>query len=71
MLYHKWWAVKEWAATAYKQWALSSEQQKILSKHEIVLKVKECAEFDSTVAHVVSDDEAKSPLKCVLGILSG
>jgi BRCA1-associated RING domain protein 1 len=71
VLYHKWWAVKEWAATAYKQWALSSEQQKILSKHEIVLKVKECAEFDSTVAHVVSDDEAKSPLKCVLGILSG
>ncbi|XP_012969106.1 BRCA1-associated RING domain protein 1 isoform X2 [Mesocricetus auratus] len=51
---------------------LSSQQQKMLSKLETVLKVKRCAEFDSTVTHViVPDDEAQSTLKCMLGILNG
>ncbi|EDM01085.1 rCG41502 [Rattus norvegicus] len=44
----------------------------MLSKHEIDLKPKECAELYSTIAHViVSDDEAQRPLKCMFGILSG
>ncbi|XP_005361474.1 BRCA1-associated RING domain protein 1 [Microtus ochrogaster] len=51
---------------------LSSQQQKMLSKLETVLKAKKCAEFDSTVTHViVPDDEAQSTLKCMLGILNG
>ncbi|GAB1285062.1 BRCA1-associated RING domain protein 1 [Apodemus speciosus] len=52
---------------------LSSQQQKMLSKLEkTVLKAKRCAEFDSTVTHViVPDEEAQSTLKCMLGILSG
>ncbi|KAL6049546.1 hypothetical protein STEG23_021085 [Scotinomys teguina] len=51
---------------------LSSQQQKMLSKLEVVLKAKKCAEFDSTVTHViVPDGEAQSTLKCMLGILSG
>lgn len=51
---------------------LSSQQQKLLSKLETVLKAKKCAEFDSTVTHViVPDEEAQSTLKCMLGILNG
>lgn len=51
---------------------LSSQQQKMLSKLETVLKAKKCMEFDSTVTHViVPDEEAQSTLKCMLGILSG
>ncbi|XP_017651738.2 BRCA1-associated RING domain protein 1 isoform X1 [Nannospalax galili] len=51
---------------------LSSEQQKMLSKLATILKAKKCAEFDSTVTHViVPDEEAQSTLKCMLGILNG
>ncbi|XP_038940102.1 BRCA1-associated RING domain protein 1 isoform X2 [Rattus norvegicus] len=51
---------------------LSSQQQKLLSKLETVLKAKKCAEFDNTVTHViVPDEEAQSTLKCMLGILNG
>ncbi|XP_036029375.1 BRCA1-associated RING domain protein 1 isoform X4 [Onychomys torridus] len=51
---------------------LSSQQQKMLSKLEALLKAKKCAEFDSTVTHViVPDGEAQSTLKCMLGILNG
>ncbi|XP_060224573.1 BRCA1-associated RING domain protein 1 isoform X3 [Meriones unguiculatus] len=51
---------------------LSSQQQEMLSKLEKVLKAKKCAEFDSTVTHViVPEEEAQSTLKCMLGILNG
>ncbi|XP_036898028.1 BRCA1-associated RING domain protein 1, partial [Sturnira hondurensis] len=51
---------------------LSSEQQKKLSDLAAILKVKKCAEFDSTVTHViVPGDTVQSTLKCMLGILSG
>ncbi|XP_047403444.1 BRCA1-associated RING domain protein 1 isoform X1 [Sciurus carolinensis] len=51
---------------------LSSEQQKMLSELAAVLKAKKCAEFDSTVTHViVPGDEVQSTLKCMLGILNG
>ncbi|XP_059133995.1 BRCA1-associated RING domain protein 1 [Peromyscus eremicus] len=51
---------------------LSSQQQKMLGKLEALLKAKKCAEFDSTVTHViVPDGEAQSTLKCMLGILNG
>ncbi|XP_048200132.1 BRCA1-associated RING domain protein 1 [Perognathus longimembris pacificus] len=51
---------------------LSSEQQKMLSELAVILKAKKCAEFDSTVTHVVvPGDEAQSTLKCMLGILNG
>ncbi|KAI5152627.1 Brca1-Associated Ring Domain Protein 1 [Manis pentadactyla] len=51
---------------------LSSEQQKMLSELAAILKVKKCAEFDSTVTHViVPGDTVQSTLKCMLGILSG
>ena len=37
-----------------------------------ILKAKKCAEFDSTVTHViVPGDTVQSTLKCMLGILSG
>nr|XP_058908770.1 BRCA1-associated RING domain protein 1 isoform X3 [Kogia breviceps] len=51
---------------------LSSEQQKMLSDLAAILKAKKCAEFDSTVTHViVPGDTVQSTLKCMLGILSG
>ncbi|KAF6112870.1 BRCA1 associated RING domain 1 [Phyllostomus discolor] len=51
---------------------LSSEQQKKLSDLATILKVKKCAEFDSTVTHViVPGDTVQSTLKCMLGILGG
>ncbi|KAK2490584.1 hypothetical protein MC885_007922 [Smutsia gigantea] len=51
---------------------LSSEQHKMLSELAAILKVKKCAEFDSTVTHViVPGDTVQSTLKCMLGILSG
>ncbi|XP_052491881.1 BRCA1-associated RING domain protein 1 [Budorcas taxicolor] len=51
---------------------LSSEQQKMLSELVTILKAKKCAEFDSTVTHViVPGDTVQSTLKCMLGILSG
>ncbi|XP_021586407.2 BRCA1-associated RING domain protein 1 isoform X1 [Ictidomys tridecemlineatus] len=51
---------------------LSSEQQKMLSELATILKAKKCAEFDSTVTHViVPGDEVQSTLKCMLGILNG
>ncbi|XP_055429363.1 BRCA1-associated RING domain protein 1 isoform X5 [Bubalus kerabau] len=51
---------------------LSSEQQKMLSELATILKAKKCAEFDSTVTHViVPGDTVQSTLKCMLGILSG
>uniref|UniRef100_A0A8C5V2G0 BRCA1-associated RING domain protein 1 n=1 Tax=Microcebus murinus TaxID=30608 RepID=A0A8C5V2G0_MICMU len=51
---------------------LSSEQQNMLSELATVLKAKKCAEFDSTVTHViVPGDVVQSTLKCMLGILSG
>ncbi|KAM5327823.1 BRCA1-associated RING domain protein 1 [Glossophaga mutica] len=51
---------------------LSSEQQKKLSDLATILKVKKCAEFDSTVTHViVPGDTVQSTLKCMLGILNG
>ncbi|XP_031223711.1 BRCA1-associated RING domain protein 1 isoform X2 [Mastomys coucha] len=50
---------------------LSSQQQKMLSQLEAVLKAKRCAQFDSTVTHVIVPDEAQSTLKCMLGILNG
>ncbi|XP_054442151.1 BRCA1-associated RING domain protein 1 isoform X2 [Pteronotus mesoamericanus] len=51
---------------------LSSEQQKKLSQLAAILKVKKCAEFDSTVTHViVPGDTVQSTLKCMLGILGG
>ncbi|XP_068399888.1 BRCA1-associated RING domain protein 1 isoform X1 [Eschrichtius robustus] len=51
---------------------LSSEQQKMLSELAAILKAKKCAEFDSTVTHViVPGDTVQSTLKCMLGILSG
>ncbi|XP_051010093.1 BRCA1-associated RING domain protein 1 [Acomys russatus] len=50
---------------------LSSQQQNMLSKLETVLKAKRCAEFDSTVTHVIVPEEAQSTLKCMLGILNG
>ncbi|KAF0871845.1 BRCA1-associated RING domain protein 1 [Crocuta crocuta] len=51
---------------------LSSEQQKMLSELAVILKAKKCAEFDSTVTHViVPGDTAQSTLKCMLGILNG
>ena len=38
----------------------------------MILKAKKCAEFDSTVTHIiVPGDTAQSTLKCMLGILSG
>ncbi|XP_008590587.1 PREDICTED: BRCA1-associated RING domain protein 1 isoform X1 [Galeopterus variegatus] len=51
---------------------LSSEQQKMLSELTAILKAKKCAEFDSTVTHViVPGDTVQSTLKCMLGILNG
>ncbi|KAL2775044.1 BRCA1-associated RING domain protein 1 isoform 1 [Daubentonia madagascariensis] len=51
---------------------LSSEQQKMLSELAAILKAKKCAEFDSTVTHViVPGDAVQSTLKCMLGILNG
>ncbi|XP_036176025.1 BRCA1-associated RING domain protein 1 isoform X2 [Myotis myotis] len=51
---------------------LSSEQQKMLSELAAILKAKKCAEFDSTVTHVIiSGDTVQSTLKCMLGILNG
>ncbi|XP_069873868.1 BRCA1-associated RING domain protein 1 [Dipodomys merriami] len=51
---------------------LSSEQQSLLSELAEILKAKKCAEFDSTVTHViVPGDQAQSTLKCMLGILNG
>ncbi|XP_055967791.1 BRCA1-associated RING domain protein 1 [Sorex fumeus] len=51
---------------------LSSEQQNMLSELAAVLKAKKCAEFDSTVTHViVPGDTVQSTLKCMLGILNG
>ncbi|XP_058520956.1 BRCA1-associated RING domain protein 1 [Ochotona princeps] len=51
---------------------LSSEQQKMLDELTIILKAKKCAEFDSTVTHVIVPDGAvQSTLKCMLGILNG
>ncbi|XP_070314715.1 BRCA1-associated RING domain protein 1 isoform X2 [Odocoileus virginianus] len=51
---------------------LSSEQQKMLSELAAILKAKKCAEFDSTVTHViVPGDTVQNTLKCMLGILSG
>ncbi|XP_058156161.1 BRCA1-associated RING domain protein 1 isoform X2 [Dasypus novemcinctus] len=51
---------------------LSSEQQKMLGELAAILKVKKCAEFDSTVTHViVPGDTVQSTLKCMLGILNG
>ncbi|XP_059871534.1 BRCA1-associated RING domain protein 1 [Delphinus delphis] len=51
---------------------LSSEQQQMLSELAAILKAKKCAEFDSTVTHViVPGDTVQSTLKCMLGILSG
>ncbi|XP_031307683.2 BRCA1-associated RING domain protein 1 [Camelus dromedarius] len=51
---------------------LSSEQQKMLNELAAILKAKKCAEFDSTVTHViVPGDTVQSTLKCMLGILSG
>ncbi|XP_012506916.1 PREDICTED: BRCA1-associated RING domain protein 1 isoform X2 [Propithecus coquereli] len=51
---------------------LSSEQQSMLSELATILKAKKCAEFDSTVTHViVPGDAVQSTLKCMLGILSG
>ncbi|KAM7104847.1 BRCA1-associated RING domain protein 1 isoform 2-T3 [Molossus nigricans] len=51
---------------------LSSEQQKMLSELAAVLKARKCADFDSTVTHViVPGDTVQSTLKCMLGILSG
>ncbi|KAM9249722.1 BRCA1-associated RING domain protein 1 [Dugong dugon] len=51
---------------------LSSEQQKMLSELAAILKAKKCAEFDSTVTHViVPGDTVQSTLKCMLGILNG
>nr|KAF6449678.1 BRCA1 associated RING domain 1 [Molossus molossus] len=51
---------------------LSSEQQKMLSELAAVLKARKCADFDSTVTHVIiPGDTVQSTLKCMLGILSG
>ncbi|XP_004701647.1 BRCA1-associated RING domain protein 1 [Echinops telfairi] len=51
---------------------LSSAQQKMLSDLTAILKAKKCAEFDSTVTHViVPGDAVQSTLKCLLGILNG
>lgn len=51
---------------------LSSEQQKMLDELVTILKAKKCAEFDSTVTHVIVPDGAvQSTLKCMLGILNG
>nr|KAF6352951.1 BRCA1 associated RING domain 1 [Pipistrellus kuhlii] len=51
---------------------LSSEQQGMLSELAAILKAKKCAEFDSTVTHVIiSGDTVQSTLKCMLGILNG
>ncbi|XP_008047406.1 BRCA1-associated RING domain protein 1 [Carlito syrichta] len=51
---------------------LSSEQQKMLSELASILKAKKCAEFDSTVTHViVPGDKVQSTVKCMLGILNG
>ncbi|XP_058388933.1 BRCA1-associated RING domain protein 1 isoform X2 [Diceros bicornis minor] len=51
---------------------LSSEQQKMLSELAVILKAKKCAEFDSTVTHVVvPGDTIQSTLKYMLGILNG
>ncbi|XP_043433669.1 BRCA1-associated RING domain protein 1 isoform X2 [Prionailurus bengalensis] len=51
---------------------LSSEQQKMLSELAVILKAKKCAEFDSTVTHVIiPGDTVQSTLKCMLGILNG
>nr|XP_019582640.1 PREDICTED: BRCA1-associated RING domain protein 1 isoform X1 [Rhinolophus sinicus] len=51
---------------------LSSEQQKMLGELAALLKAKKCAEFDSTVTHVIiPGDKVQSTLKCMLGILNG
>ncbi|XP_016052355.1 PREDICTED: BRCA1-associated RING domain protein 1 [Miniopterus natalensis] len=51
---------------------LSSEQQKMLSELAAILKAKKCAEFDTTVTHVIiPGDTVQSTLKCMLGILNG
>ncbi|XP_075385617.1 BRCA1-associated RING domain protein 1 isoform X2 [Tenrec ecaudatus] len=51
---------------------LSSAQQKMLSDLTAMLKAKKCAEFDTTVTHViVPGDAVQSTLKCLLGILNG
>ncbi|XP_006867847.1 PREDICTED: BRCA1-associated RING domain protein 1 [Chrysochloris asiatica] len=51
---------------------LSTEQHSMLSELAAVLKAKKCAEFDSTVTHViVPGDTVQNTLKCMLGILSG
>lgn len=51
---------------------LSSEQQRELGELAAILKAKKCAEFDSTVTHVIiPGDQVQSTLKCMLGILSG
>ncbi|XP_006891982.1 PREDICTED: BRCA1-associated RING domain protein 1 [Elephantulus edwardii] len=51
---------------------LSSAQQNLLAELATLLKAKKCAEFDSTVTHViVPDDTVQSTLKCMLGILNG
>ncbi|KAM8789800.1 BRCA1-associated RING domain protein 1 [Rhynchonycteris naso] len=51
---------------------LSSKQQTKLSELATILKVKKCAEFDSTVTHViVAGDTVQTTLKCMLGILNG
>ncbi|KAF6361096.1 BRCA1 associated RING domain 1 [Rhinolophus ferrumequinum] len=51
---------------------LSSEQQKMLGELAAILKAKKCAEFDSTVTHVIiPGDKVQSTLKCMLGILNG
>ncbi|XP_066137269.1 BRCA1-associated RING domain protein 1 isoform X1 [Saccopteryx bilineata] len=51
---------------------LSSKQQMKLNELATILKVKKCAEFDSTVTHViVPGDTVRTTLKCMLGILNG
>ena len=50
---------------------LCSEQQKMLSKLEIVHESKKRAEFDTKVIRVVvPGDEAQCTLKCMLGIFN-
>lgn len=51
---------------------LSSEQHGMLGELAAILKAKKCAEFDSTVTHVIiPGDQVQSTLKSMLGILNG
>ncbi|XP_068931307.1 BRCA1-associated RING domain protein 1 isoform X2 [Petaurus breviceps papuanus] len=51
---------------------LTSDQQQLLNALAKVLKVKKCADFNSTVTHIiVPGDTVQRTMKCILGIISG